>query len=112
MSTTVKNRIWLNRDIRSKIKNHEISRDYYKKEKLAEDGLKAYLRERLRGLRVEITAIYLKYGVSSLKELDEKINRGELSESDTFDDFTRLDYLEGEKDKLRAFLQQIVRAKI
>jgi hypothetical protein len=60
-----------------------------KKEKLAEDGLKAYLRERLRGLRVEITAIYLKYGVSSLKELDEKINRGE------FDDFTRLDYLEG-----------------
>ena len=80
---------------------------HMKKEKLAEDGLKAYLRERLRGLRVEITAIYLKYGVSSLKELDEKINRGELSESDTFDDFTRLDYLEGEKDKLRTVMEKL-----
>jgi hypothetical protein len=65
------------------------------------------LRERLRGLRVEITAICLKYGVSSLKELDEKINRGELSESDTFDDFTRLDYLESEKDKLRNIMEKL-----
>ena len=80
---------------------------HMKKEKLAEDGLKAYLRERLRGLRVEITAIYLKYGVSSLEELDEKINRGELSESDTFDDFTRLDYLEGEKDKLKEIKEKL-----
>ena len=65
------------------------------------------MRERLRGLRVEITAIYLKYGVPSLKEPDEKINRGELSESDTFDDFTRLDYLEGEKDKLKKLMENL-----
>ncbi|MCD6455356.1 MAG: hypothetical protein J7K81_00975 [Methanophagales archaeon] len=73
-----------------------------KKEKLAEEGLKAYSRERLRELRAEITAIYLRYGVSSLAEFDEKINnKGELRESDTFDDFTRLDYLESEEEKLR-----------
>lgn len=77
---------------------------HMKKEKLAEEGLKAYLRERVRGLKAEITSIYLRYGVSSIEELDEKINRGELSESDTFDDFTRLDYLEGEKDKLRTII--------
>ena len=46
---------------------------HMKKEKLAEEGLKAYLRESVRGLKAEITAIYLRYGVSSIKELDEKI---------------------------------------
>lgn len=45
---------------------------HMKKDKLAEEGLKAYLRERTRGLKVEITAIYLKYRVSSIDELDEK----------------------------------------
>lgn len=65
------------------------------------------MRERLRGLMAEITAICLKYGVSSLEELDKKINRGELSESDTFDDFTRLDYLEGEKDKIRSIMEKL-----
>ena len=77
------------------------------KEKLAESGLKSYLRERVRGLKAEITAIYVRYGVSSIEELDEKINRGELSESDTFDDFTRLDYLEGEEDKIRNIMEKL-----
>ena len=80
---------------------------HMKKEKLAEEGLKAYLRERVRGLKAEITATYLRYEVSSIEELDEKINRGELSESDTFDDFTRLDYLEGEKDKIRNIMEKL-----
>ena len=78
---------------------------HMRKDRLAEEGLKAYLRERVRGLKAEITAIYLKYGVSAIEELDEKINIGELSESDTFDDFTRLDYLEGEKDKILQFIR-------
>ncbi len=78
-----------------------------KKEKLAEEGLKAYSRERLRELRAEITAIYLRYGVPSLEEFDEKINRGELNESDTFDDFTKLDYLECEEEKLRKILEEL-----
>ncbi|HID27356.1 MAG TPA: hypothetical protein EYP22_05975 [Methanosarcinales archaeon] len=78
-----------------------------KKEKLAEEGLKAYLRARLRELRAEITKIYMRYGVFSLNELDEKINQGELSESDTFDDFTMLDYLEGEEEKIRNIMENL-----
>ena len=77
---------------------------HIEKKKLVEEGLKAYSRERLRELRAEITAIYLRYGVSSLKEFDEKINKGELNESDTFDDFTRLDYLESEEEKISNIL--------
>jgi hypothetical protein len=40
-----------------------------KKDKLTEEGLKAYLRERARGLKAEITAIYLRYGVSGVKKI-------------------------------------------
>jgi len=80
---------------------------HMEKEKLAEEGLKAYLRERFRGLKAEITAIYLRYGVSSIEELDKKINEGKWSESDTFDDFTRLDYLEGEKDKIKTVMEKL-----
>lgn len=79
-----------------------------KKEKLAKERLKAYSRERLRELRAEITAIYLRYGVSTLAEFNEKINRGELNESDTFDDFTKLDYLESEEEKLRKILEELM----
>ncbi|RLE07951.1 hypothetical protein DRZ78_02080 [Candidatus Aerophobetes bacterium] len=78
-----------------------------KKEKLKKEGLKAYLRERLHELRAEIAAIYLRYRVSSFEELDEKINEGELKESDTFDDFTRLDYLESEEEKLRKLMEKL-----
>jgi len=80
---------------------------HMEKAELVEEGLKAYLKERLRGLKAEITAIYLRYGVSSIDELDKKINEGELSESDTFDDFTMLDYLEGEKDKIKTIVEKI-----
>ncbi len=80
---------------------------HMEKAELVEEGLKAYLKGRLRGLKAEITAIYLRYGVSSIDELDKKINEGELSESDTFDDFTMLDYLEGEKDKIKTIVEKI-----
>lgn len=78
-----------------------------KKEDLLQKGLKAYLRERLRELRAEITSIHLKYKVSSLEEFDRKINKGELNESDTFEDFTRLDYLESEEEKLRKLIKAL-----
>ena len=81
---------------------------HMEREKLAEEGLRAYLRERVRGLKAEITSIYLRYDVSSLEELDEKINKGELGETCTFDDFTRLDYLEGEKDKIIRIMEKLM----
>jgi hypothetical protein len=49
--------------------------------------------------------VYTRYGVASLKELDEKISEGELSETETFEDFTRLDHLEAKKEKIEQFLK-------
>jgi hypothetical protein len=72
-----------------------------KKEELRREGLRALMEKRYRELRVGILIIYLKYKVSSLEELDEKINRGKLSETETFEDLTRLDFLESEADKIK-----------
>lgn len=76
------------------------------KEDLAQEGLKAYLREKLREVRAEITSIYLKYGVASLEQLDARINASRLDETDTFEDFTRLDYLEHEAEKIRGLIEK------
>ncbi|RZN43512.1 MAG: hypothetical protein EFT35_01105 [Methanophagales archaeon ANME-1-THS] len=76
-----------------------------RREELMKEGLRALLEKKYRELRVEILTLYQKYKVSSIEELDEKINRGELSETETFEDFTRLDFLEGEADKIKEILK-------
>ncbi len=77
------------------------------KEKVLREGVKAFLEKRLRELRAEIVLICLRYGVSSLKELDEKINKGELSETETFEDFTMLDFLESEEGKIKRLMTEL-----
>jgi len=76
-----------------------------KKEELIKNGVRAYLESELRRVNAEIMIVYNRYGVKSLKELDEKINKGELSETDTFEDFTKADYLEAKKEKIERILK-------
>ena len=75
------------------------------KEELKRRGVRAYLELELKRINSEIMTLYRRYNVNSLRELDEKISRGELSETDTFDDFTRLDYLEAKRDEVEKFLR-------
>lgn len=65
------------------------------------------LEKRLREIRARIAPVYGKYKVSSLRELDERINRGELGETDTFEDFTELDALESEADKIKELKERV-----
>lgn len=74
---------------------------------LIENGVRAYLKDEKRRLNSEIIDILSKYSVNSLEEFDEKINKGELSETETFDDFTRLDYLVDRRDKIDGLLREI-----
>ena len=48
-----------------------------------------------------------RYGVSSIEELDEKIRRGELVESEVFEDLTRLDYLLDREKRLEKLLEEL-----
>ncbi|HDJ25908.1 MAG TPA: hypothetical protein ENF34_01135 [Candidatus Bathyarchaeota archaeon] len=89
---------------------HEVIRDLSRRLGVPEDelvrrGLRAYLEEELRKVRARINAICVKYGVRSLEELDEKINRGEVAESDAFEDFARLDHLEALRRRLEEALE-------
>jgi G3E family GTPase len=76
-----------------------------KKEELIKNGVKAYLESELRRINAETNIVYNRYGVTSLKELDEKINKGELNETETFEDFTKLDHLEAKKEKIEQILK-------
>lgn len=76
-----------------------------KKEELIKNGVKAYLESELRHINAETNIVYNRYGVASLNELDEKINKGELNETETFEDFTKLDYLEAKKEKIEQILK-------
>lgn len=67
------------------------------KEELIRRGVRAYLELELKRISSEIMTLY--------RELDEKISRCELSETDTLDDFTRLDYLEAKRDEVEKFLR-------
>lgn len=78
-----------------------------KKEELIRNGVKAYLKSELRRLNAEIIIIHNRYGVKSLEELDKKISKGVLSETKTFEDFTKLDYLEDKKEKIEKILRAI-----
>ena len=76
-----------------------------KKEELIKNGVKAYLESELRHINAETNIVYNRYSVTSLKELDEKINKGELNETETFEDFTKLDHLEAKKEKIEQILK-------
>jgi hypothetical protein len=78
-----------------------------KRGELMREGLRALLEKRFHELRVEIVTIYLKYKVSSIEELDGRINRGELSETETFEDFTKLDFFESEAEKIKEILKSL-----
>lgn len=78
-----------------------------KEEDLIENGVRTYLENEKRRLNSEIMDVLSKYSVNSLEELDEKISGGELSETETFDDFARLDNLMDRRDKIGGLLRQI-----
>ena len=74
------------------------------KEKIIEYGVKKYLSDELRNLNIEILNISNKYGVNSFEELMDKIEKGEITEEECFNDLTRLEYLELKKEQIEALL--------
>lgn len=77
------------------------------KEDLIRRGVRAYLEMELRKVNSELLGLCSKYGVKSLGEMDKKISKGKLSETETFDDFTKLDYLESLRDKMEKLLGEL-----
>ena len=78
---------------------------------LEREALRQYILSELRRVRLESRLIMARYGVSSIEELDEKIRRRELEESEVFEDLTRLDYLLDREKRLEKLLEELREAE-
>lgn len=76
------------------------------KKQLVEEGVKQFLKVELKNLSVEIGKISSRYGVHSFDEMWEKLDAGEITESECFDDLSKLEYLELEREKVIKLLQK------
>jgi hypothetical protein len=76
------------------------------KEQLIREGIRHYLEFEVRKLNAEITKICAAHGVRSFDELWDKLERGEISESECFDDLTKLEYLELKVETIRNLLKE------
>jgi len=76
-----------------------------KTEELEKEGIKTFLKARLRSVETEIFRIAQKHGVKSVEELDEKLNQGLVEEEDVLSDFQELDYYESQRDQILKALE-------
>lgn len=71
---------------------------------LLRESFTSYLRERKRSLMAERLEMLSRYGVNSPEELRQKIERGEVSEHPTWEDYIELANLEDELTHLEDHL--------
>lgn len=76
------------------------------RKQLVEEGVKHFLEVELKNLSIEIRKLSGRYGVNSFNELWGKLEAGEITESECFDDLSRLEYLELEREKIVKLLQK------
>jgi hypothetical protein len=76
-------------------------------EVLTRESLRAYLLEQLHTLDVERQARCAKFGVTSLIEMDELLQRGAVSEESLLEDFQHVDYLTTRIARIKQMLQEL-----
>ena len=74
---------------------------------LLRDGMKRYLEFELRQLEIDASEIRRRHGVKSFDDLWGRLEGGEVSEADCFDDITRLEYLETRAEKVVKLLEEL-----
>ncbi len=74
------------------------------KDRVIEEGIKHFLSAELRNLSIEIRRQADRYKVNSFEQLWRKLESGEITEEECFDDLSRLEYLELEKEKITKLL--------
>jgi len=72
-----------------------------------QESSQLYLEKKIKKIRIEILEIAGKYGVSTISDFENLYKQGKIDESNTFDDYKRLDRLEYEKEKIEKLLKQI-----
>ena len=76
---------------------------------LLRDGMKRYLEFELRQLEIDASEIRRRHGVKSFDDLWGRLESGEVSEAECFDELTRLEYLETRTEKVVKLLEELPR---
>lgn len=75
-------------------------------EKVIKEGSYRFLEIELKNIAIERALICRRYNVTSFENLWEKLEKGDISESECFDDLTRLEYLEIQADKFGKVMEE------
>jgi len=76
------------------------------KDELIKEGIRTYLEFELRSLKAEMLRTLGKHNVHSFSGLWDKLERGEIPESECFDDLIKLEYLEVRAKKVESPLKE------
>ncbi len=77
------------------------------KDKIIEEGIRFFLKRKLREIKTEIFRIIGKYKISSIKEFEELYKRGDIEENETWRDYQKLDHLEFKRDEIENILDEL-----
>ncbi len=70
-------------------------------------SLESYLKQKASKIESEIFLISKKYGIKDIFEMEQKISKGNITESIGYDDYFLLDNLQAEREKINNFLKEI-----
>ena len=76
-------------------------------DELLRQGLRSYLDEQLRSVKAELLALYGRYGVRSVEEMENRYRDGTLEEADSWRDLQRMDHLEYRRDQLQRLVEPL-----
>jgi hypothetical protein len=86
----------------------DIAREFsLTEEDLTKESLKAFLLERLRLLEAERQARCAKFGVNTLKEMDQLLQQGAVIEEDILEDFQEVDYLTTRIERVKVMIGEL-----
>jgi len=76
-------------------------------EELERESLRLFLKHRLRLVESQLLGLALRYGVQTVTELDALVQKGQVHETEAFEDFFEFDRLEAERDALLDSLREM-----
>ncbi len=86
----------------------QIAKDLHMEpEELMKEGLKVFLKQKLKMVEAELFLLAKKYGVYDVFEFDKMVKEGKFHEEDSFEDYFKFDNLEAERDLLLEYMSKI-----
>jgi hypothetical protein len=76
-------------------------------EELERESLRLFLKHRLRLVESQLLGLARRYGVQTVSELDDLVQKGHVHEAEAFEDYFDFDYLEAERETLLDSLRDL-----